>query len=88
MEKMRAPSRGTLALLCSTPQRRPGRLFDDWSLDRENGARPIGTQELPKVDEIKLVLVQVRSQFGHRGQDEERDQREQTKGAIGFENER
>jgi hypothetical protein len=85
MEQVRAHPDRTLALLYRTGWRRPERLFDDRRLERENIVRPLRVDELLKLlklDEIKLFLLQVRSQFGHRGQDEERDQREKTNRAV------
>ena len=77
MEQVQAHSDRRLALLYRTGWRRPGRIFNDRGIDRESVAgrlRPDEFLELLKLDEIKLFLVQVRSQFGHRGQDEEGDQ--------------
>jgi hypothetical protein len=91
MEQVRAQSDQTLALLYRTGWRRPERLFDDRRLERENIVRPLRVDELfklLKLDEIKLFLLQVRSQFGHRSQDEERDQCDKTNRAIYLKNER
>ena len=74
MEQVRAQSDRRLALLYRTGRRRPGRIFNDRGIDREGVAgllTPDEFLELLKLDEIKLFLVQVRSQFGRRGQDEE-----------------
>jgi hypothetical protein len=73
MEQVQAHSDRRLALLYRTGWRR--RIFNDRGIDRESVAgrlRPDEFLELLKLDEI--FLVQVRSQFGHRGQDEEGDQ--------------
>jgi hypothetical protein len=77
MEQVRAHTDLRLALLYRTGWRRPGRIFNDRGIDREGVAgllKPDEFLELLKLDEIKLFLVQVRSQFGRRGQDEEGDQ--------------
>ena len=77
MDQVRTPLDRTLALLYRTGWRRPGRIFNDRGIDREGVVgllRPDEFLELLKLDEIKLFLVQVRSQFGRRGQDEEGDQ--------------
>ena len=91
MEQVRAHTDRRLALLYRTGWRRPGRIFNDRGIDREGVARllrPDEFLELLKLDEIKLFLVQVRSQFCHRGQDQECDQRQNTEGAIYLKNQR
>jgi hypothetical protein len=91
MEQVRAHSDRTLALLYRTGWRRPGRIFNDRGIDREGVAgrlRPDEFLELLKLDEIKLFLVQVRSQFGDRGQDEECEQRQKAERAVYLKNER
>jgi hypothetical protein len=81
MQQVRAHSDRTLALLYRTGWRRPGRIFNDRGIDREGVAgllRADELLELLKLDEIKLFLVQVRSQFGHRRPEEEYDERDKT----------
>ena len=65
MEQVRAHSDRRLALLYRTGWRRLGRIFNNRGIDREGVARrlrPDKFLELLKLDEIKLFLVQVRSQ--------------------------
>jgi hypothetical protein len=91
MEEVLARWDRTFAPLYRAGRRRPERLFDDRRLKRESIVRPVKIDELLKLlklDEIKLFLVQVRSQFGHRSQDEERDQCDKTNRAIYLKNER
>jgi hypothetical protein len=74
MEQVQAHTDRRLAPLYRTGWRRPGRIFNDRGIDREGVAgllRPDEFLELLKLGEIKLLLVQIRSQFGHRGQDKE-----------------
>jgi hypothetical protein len=91
MDQVRAQSDQRFALPYRTGWRRPGRIFNDQGIDREGVAgllRPDEFLEPLKLDEIKLFLVQVRSQFGRRGQHEEGDQRQKTDCAIYLKNER
>ncbi len=77
MEQVREPSGQTFTLLYRAGRRRREWLFDDRRLNRESVARRLRADELLKLlklGEIKLFLVQIRSQLGHSGQDEERDQ--------------
>jgi hypothetical protein len=78
----------TLARLDRSGRRRPGRVFDDRVRDREGVAELLRARKLLKRADIKRFLVQVRSQFGHRGPDEECDQREKTKRAVQLKNQR
>jgi hypothetical protein len=82
MEQVRARSDRTLASLHRTSPRRRGWLFHDRRLDRERAARLLRALKLLKLREIKLFLLQVGSQFGHRRPDEEHDQREDRERAI------
>jgi hypothetical protein len=70
MDQVRTPVDQTLGLLYRTGWRRPGLIFDDRGIDLEGAAGPLSVDELLKLEEI---LVQVRSQFCHRGQDQECD---------------
>lgn len=65
MEQVRAHARRTFALLYRTGWRGLGRILNDRGIDRERVAgllRGEGSFKLLKLDEIKLFLVQVRSQ--------------------------
>ena len=77
MEQVRAHTDRRLALLYRTGWRRPGRIFNDRGINREGVAgrlKPDEFLELLKLNEIKLFLVQVRSQFGDGRPGEEGDQ--------------
>jgi hypothetical protein len=63
-------------------RRQSGRMFNHRVRDREGIAELLRVRKLLKRGDIKRFLVQVRSQFGYRGPDEEWDQREKTKRAI------
>ena len=72
----------TLARLERSGRRRSERMFNDRVRDREGVDELLRARKLLKRADIKRFLVQVRSQFGHRGQDEECGQREKTKRAV------
>jgi hypothetical protein len=63
-------------------------MYNDRVRDREGVAELLRARKLLKRADIKRFLVQVRSQFGHRGPDEECDQREKTKRAVQLKNQR
>jgi hypothetical protein len=85
MDQVRMPVDQTLGLLDWTGWRRPGLIFNDRGIDLEGVAGLLSADELLKIEEI---LVQVRSQFCHRGQDQECDQRENTDRAVYLKNQR
>ena len=77
MEKARAPWDQTLGPLSRTGRRLQGQYLDDRILVWERVIVRLGVRELLellKLGKIKLFLLQIRSQFGHRRQDQERDQ--------------
>jgi hypothetical protein len=85
MDQVWMPVDQTLGLLYRTGWRRPGLIFNDRGIDLEGVAGLLSADELLKLEEI---LVQVRSQFCHRGQDQECNQRENTDRAVYLKNQR
>jgi len=68
---VRTPLDQTLALFDCTGRLRSGRIFNNQVLDRERVAELFRTRELLQLLKFIDILVQVRSQFCHRGQDQE-----------------
>jgi hypothetical protein len=88
MDQVRTPLDQTLGLPYRTGWRRPGLIFDDRAIDLEGVAGLLSTDERLKLFKLEEILVQVRSQFCHRGQDQECDQRENTDRAVYLKNQR
>ena len=93
MDQERPPSNQMLAQLNRAGRRRPGQSRDDEALGWESVDELRRARELLKLAPIefflvKVWLVQVGLQFGHRGQKEECDQRQKAECAVYLENQR
>ncbi len=91
MDQVRTPSDQTLALLDRAGRRRSRQYLNDRVLDRESVDELLRVRELLKLlkcADINCFLVQVWPEFGHRGQIEECDQRQNTNRAVYLKNQR